>query len=78
MKEEFPMKLHTYTIIMEPDDGGWLAYIPAISGCHAPGETAEEALQELKVVFQMILEEYAEEGRPLPPDVEVTVGASQG
>lgn len=66
-----------YTIIVEPDDEGWLAYMPAISGCHAPGDTPEEALHELNVVFEMILEEYEEEGKVLPPDVAVTVGAAQ-
>ena len=68
--------MQNYTIVLEPDDSGWLAYIPAILGCHAPGDTPEEALEELKVVFEMILEEYAEEGRPMPTDIKVTVSAS--
>jgi predicted RNase H-like HicB family nuclease len=67
----------SYTIIVEPDDNGWLAYMPALPGCHAPGNTIDEALQELQVVFEMLLEEYAEEQTPLPPDVSVTVGAAK-
>ncbi len=67
-----------YTIIIEPDDDYWPAYVPAIPGCHAPGDTPDEALEELKIVFEMILEEYSEEGRTLPPDVGVTIGASKG
>ena len=66
-----------YTIILEPDEDEWLAYMPALPGCHAPGETPDEALRELHVVFEMILEEYEEGGKPLPPDVAVTAGAAK-
>ena len=58
-----------YTIVLRPDDGTFVAYIPAIPGCHAIGATAEEARHELEEVFVMIAEEYAEEGKPLPGDV---------
>ena len=71
------MEKVNYTIIIEPDDDGWLAYRPAIPGCYAPGDTPDEALQELQIVFEMILEEYADEGRPLPPDIEVEVSAAK-
>ena len=70
------MEKFNHTIIIEADDDGWMAYIPAIPGCHVPGDTLEEALQELEIVFEMILEEYSEEGRPLPPDIKVKVNAS--
>ncbi len=65
-----------YTIIVEPDEDGWLAYIPALPACYAPGDTAEEALRELQVVYEMVLEEFTEEGLPLPPDVLVTTSAA--
>ncbi len=66
--------LKDYKIILRPDDNGtFVAYIPAIKGCHAWGETPEAALCELNPVFEMIQEEYLEEGKILPDDVEVTV-----
>ncbi|MSQ15337.1 MAG: type II toxin-antitoxin system HicB family antitoxin [Dehalococcoidia bacterium] len=71
------MEKINYTIIIEPDEDEWLAYIPAVPGCYAPGDTPEEALQELDIVFEMIVEEYTDEGRPLPPDIEVEVSASK-
>jgi predicted RNase H-like HicB family nuclease len=46
---------------------GWVAEIPAISGCHALMPTPEEALAELAGVFRMIDEEHRESGRPMPP-----------
>ncbi|MFB2924127.1 type II toxin-antitoxin system HicB family antitoxin [Aerosakkonema funiforme] len=66
------MKLMTeYTIVLQPDDNGtFVAYIPAISGCHAWGQTLDEARAELVNVFDMITEEYSEQGRDLPNDVK--------
>ncbi|MBI3973926.1 MAG: type II toxin-antitoxin system HicB family antitoxin [Chloroflexi bacterium] len=67
-------KLEDYTLVIRPDDNGtFVAYVPAIEGCHAWGKTHEEARAELANVFDMIAEEYAEAERPLPSDVELTV-----
>jgi predicted RNase H-like HicB family nuclease len=66
--------LTDYKIILRPDDNGtFVAYVPAIKGCHAWGENPEEARSELNNVFEMIREEYLEAGEPLPNDVEITV-----
>lgn len=59
--------LTDYKIILRPDDNGtFVAYVPAIKGCHAWGENPEEARSELNNVFEMIREEYLEAGEPLP------------
>ena len=51
--------LEDYTIVIRPDDNNtFVAYVPAIEGCHAWGETSEAARAELDNVFAMILEEY--------------------
>jgi predicted RNase H-like HicB family nuclease len=63
-----------YTIVIRPDDNGtFVAYVPAINGCHAWGQTPDEARAELNNVFDMIAEEYQQSGKPLPPDVRLTV-----
>ena len=63
---------YDYTIIIRPEDNGtFAAYVPAIAGCHAWGKTPDEAQAELINVFEMIQEEYKEEGRLLPEDVDV-------
>ena len=59
--------LYNYTMVLRPDDNGtFIAYVPAIPGCHAWGRTPEEAQAELANVFEMIREEYEEEGKLLP------------
>ena len=66
--------LQDYTIVIRPDDNNtFVAYVPAIEGCHAWGETAEVAKAELDSVFDMILEEYQKMGRSLPLDVELVI-----
>jgi predicted RNase H-like HicB family nuclease len=53
--------LQNYTIVIRPDNNNtFVAYVPAIEGCHAWGETSEAARAELDHVFAMILEEYQE------------------
>ena len=62
--------LHDYTVVIRPDDNGtFVAQVPAIDGCHAWGRTPDEARTELKHVFDMMVEEFVEAGRELPPDV---------
>jgi predicted RNase H-like HicB family nuclease len=54
--------LQNYTIVIRPDNNNtFVAYVPAIEGCHAWGETLKAARAELDHVFAMILEEYQEE-----------------
>jgi predicted RNase H-like HicB family nuclease len=59
-----PTNLNSYTIVIRPDDNGsFVAYVPAIDGCHEWGLSPDEARAELSNVFEMIVEEY---GRGFP------------
>ena len=70
------MKFEDYKIVLyRQEDGGWVAEIPAISGCYAPMETRESALDELTKVFEMLSEEYAGKGIPMPSDSTEIVNA---
>ena len=71
-------QLQDYTVVIRPDDNGtFVAYVPAIDGCHAWGQTPDEARAELPHVFEMIAEEYQEAGRSLPPDVDLAVSSAR-
>lgn len=60
-------RLYDYTIVLRPDDNGtFIAYVPAIPGCHAWGQTPEEAQTELANVFEMIKEESDESASKEP------------
>ncbi len=70
--------LHSYTIVIQPEDNGtYVAYVPAIPGCHALGRTASQAQVALADVFAMIVEEFEERNRPLPSDVLLKVALGE-
>ncbi len=70
------MTLDDYkTVLYRQEDGSWVAEIPAISGCYALMPSREEALSELKHVFEMVAEEYREQGQALPEDSTEIVNA---
>lgn len=63
--------LDDYTVVVQPTGPRtWWAYVPAIPGCHAIGDTAKEAREELQGVFQMWVEMAEEDGIELPEDVK--------
>jgi predicted RNase H-like HicB family nuclease len=74
------MKTYTFKVVVEPDEGGFHAYCPALRrfGAITQGETAEEALKNINEVVQIIVDELQEDGIPLPAasddDVEVFEG----
>ena len=68
------MKTYTFRVVLEPDEEGWHVFFPpwASIGASTWGYTKEGALYYIKEVLEMIIEEFEEEGAPLPP-VSVTV-----
>ena len=64
--------LFDYQVVCRRDDNGsFVAYVPALTGCHALGDTPEAAHSELHHVFDMVVEEYQALGKPLPEDVQL-------
>lgn len=57
------MKFEDYEQILyrQDDASGWVAEILAIEGCYALMESPEKAKPELKLVFDMIMEERREQ-----------------
>lgn len=56
-----------YPIIIYPcKESGFVAEIPALSGCLAQGETLEETLQELLMVKDLWLETAQKYNQKLP------------
>jgi len=52
------MKKYHFPVIVETDeDGIYIVSCPTFKGCHADGKTIDEALDNLKEVIEMCLEE---------------------
>jgi predicted RNase H-like HicB family nuclease len=56
-----------YRIVLEPqEEGGFTVYVPALPGCISQGETAEEAMSNIKEAIIVYLESLQERGISLP------------
>jgi predicted RNase H-like HicB family nuclease len=67
------LKAYTFRVIIEEDpfEDGRMAYhawVPALQAysCYAWGYTVEEALENLREIVEMVIEELREEGKPIP------------
>jgi predicted RNase H-like HicB family nuclease len=69
------MVLDDYKIVLYRQEGGWVAEIPSVPGCYSLMPTRDEALAELRDLFQMIADEYRERGESLPADTTEVVSA---
>jgi len=63
----------TFTVILEPDNGSYHAYVPALKGCHSFGDSLEEAIGNIAEAMQLHLESMIEDGEMIPEDVSSLV-----
>jgi antitoxin HicB len=68
----------TYTLSIEEQEGGYLAFFPALPGCHTWGKTYEEAVQHAEEALALYLETLAALGDPIPEDTDNTFPVSLG
>ena len=51
---------HLQVIIEQDEDGVFIAECPALQGCYAQGKTYEEAIENIKDVITLCIEELKE------------------
>ncbi len=68
-------------IVHNAEEGGYWTEVPALPGAGSQGETVEEALEMTREAVELMLEALAEDGKPIPEDIDavevvskVTVG----
>jgi len=78
------MKTYRFKVVVEPDEDTegnsvWYAYCPALEsiGGATSGRTREEALKNINEVVHMIVQEFIEEGKPLPEGPEDIVEVAE-
>jgi predicted RNase H-like HicB family nuclease len=57
------IKIHLPIILEQDEDGYYIVSCPVFKGCHSYGKTVEEAMENIKEVIEMCLEEHEEGGR---------------
>jgi predicted RNase H-like HicB family nuclease len=74
------MKTYVFNVSLEPDDDGWRAFYTLLEhiGASTWGKTQAEALQHIREVLLMIVEEFSEEGKDIPTaeGLSITEGAA--
>lgn len=57
---------YDFTIVIEPDENGFHAFVPALPGCHSFGETLDEAQSNIAEAIELHVECMIEDGEEIP------------
>lgn len=50
------------------EEGGYVAFVPAMPGCHSQGETLEETELNIKEAIALYIESLTAHGESIPPE----------
>lgn len=63
---------HVFHVIVEQDEAGYyVAECPALRACYTQGATIDEAIENIKDVIALCLEDLRERGEPIPNQPEI-------
>jgi len=48
-------------VIIEDETGGYVAFVPALPGCHTQGDTLQELMDNVKEAIELYLETLTED-----------------
>jgi predicted RNase H-like HicB family nuclease len=60
------MVINQFTVVIEPDEDAFHAYVPALPGCHSFGVTVEEAQSNVAEAITLHIESMREDGESIP------------
>jgi predicted RNase H-like HicB family nuclease len=66
------MSVYNYSVVIEPDEDGFHAYVPALNGCHSFGKSIDEAKANITEAIQLHIEAMLEDGEKIPEELEPT------
>lgn len=67
------MKRYHFSIIVERDKDGYFVTCPELQGCYTQGDTYEEALENIKDVIKLHVEDHLADGEFLPETESVSL-----
>lgn len=57
------LKKYTFTVLIEKDeDGGYIATVPELKGCHTQGDTIAEIMANINEAIKLCLEVHIKDG----------------
>lgn len=67
-----------YSVVYEADpDGGFVAHVPALPGCHTQGDTLTDTESNVKEAIEAYLESLRAHGDPIPREGKSFLGTVQ-
>ena len=61
---------YDFTIVIEPDEVGFHAFVPALPGCHSHGDTLDDARKNIAEAIELHVEAMLEDGEDVPVEKE--------
>ena len=58
--------IYSFTVVIEPDEDGFHAFVPALPGCHTFGDTVDEARANIAEAIELHVASLLEDGEPVP------------
>lgn len=75
MTEKTVGKILSFSVIYEEaPEGGYVAYVPALPGCHTQGESIEEAEKNIKEAVSLYLESLEAHNEKVPREPRILQG----
>ena len=68
MKSRPPRTLSYSVYYEQAPESGYVAFVPALPGCHTQGETLEETERNVKEAIALYLESLAAHGEAIPEE----------
>jgi len=59
---------YTYRVIIEPDEGGYHAFVPALPGCHTWGKTIDDVRSMVRDAIDVYMRSLAADNKTIPHD----------
>jgi antitoxin HicB len=70
-----PKKILSFSVIYEAaPEGGYVAHVPTLPGCHTQGETIEDAEKNIQEAIELYLESLESHGEEIPHERRVLQG----
>lgn len=60
--------ISTLTVVIEPDENAYHAFVPVLPGCHSYGDTLDEVLRHIQEAIGLYISVLMEDGQAVPQE----------
>ncbi|MDE4908193.1 type II toxin-antitoxin system HicB family antitoxin [Methanogenium marinum] len=60
-----------FSVIIEKDEDGYYAHVPALQGCYAQGDTYEESLENIEDATKLYVEDLTASGQNIQKSSQI-------